>query len=84
MSDEIKSSKGVIARIESTIDRTTLVSIPQSQNDMINQAIAVTLEPSFLKAAEQEVGAPQRGESRDEYVARAEKIVIDKLTKLIG
>jgi hypothetical protein len=84
MTVDTRATNRELARIASAINPSTLLKVPENQQEMINQAVAVVLEPSFIEQADKEVGSPLEGESCDEFVARAEKVVIERLTKLIG
>jgi hypothetical protein len=83
MTTEPYSSKNELVKLKSTIGNSVSLSKPQSQKEMVNQALSVALNSDFLATVNEEVGDPLDGESRDEYINRAQSKIIDKLTSLL-
>ena len=60
------------------------LSPPATHEEMVKQALSIAVQPEFVDQINDEVGDPREGESRDEYMDRAEKHIFDRLNHLIG
>ena len=84
MTEESASPASELNKLVAKLGTDVSLSPPATHEEMVKQALSIAVQPEFVDQINDEVGDPREGESRDEYMDRAEKHIIDRLTHLIG
>lgn len=53
----------------------------EDEKAMTKQSLGAVISPANIEIMDKQVGKPLRGESRDEYLARAKAVVFDMIDK---
>ena len=77
--DTTTSSKKELNKLSLYAQSCPLNRPPETKVDMLKQVLSIAVQPDFINNVEKVIGDPKDNETKEEYINRAEKVIIKAL-----